>query len=81
MQLLCFPMIESVFRKQKSPIKAARSSTDSQSLHQDIRNQNHAVPAVPMSDQDLLKQAFRASVSRSRDGARSWMSEREFGSD
>ena len=75
MQLLFFSSYKSIFRK-KNPdaVECARASNDSQPPPQD----STANPDVPLSDQDLLKQAFKSSVNSRRMGARLWMSERDF---
>jgi hypothetical protein len=76
LQMLCIPSFKS-FLPKKAPctIKSTRSSKDIQPPPQD-RNPKPADQNASMSDHDLLKNAFRSSVDRSRMGARSWMSER-----
>jgi hypothetical protein len=57
---------------------AAISPRSSQcSEPQPLGSDRISVPAVPMSDQELLKDAFAATVRERRRSARSWMSDQD----
>ncbi len=57
----------------------SEASTDSSPSPREYSPESESdVLDASMSDQDLLKQAFKTSVSRRRMCARSWILEREF---
>ena len=83
MQMVGLPFLRSSLKsifttKSSRTIQSTRASKGTQPSPQGHSHSPMSAPLdFPMSDQDLLKQAFQTSVSRRRMDARSWLSKRD----